>query len=105
MKESALFLAAKGTLPVSDRFNLFGKLGWTRNKVQMHIDALSLDRSKSRSNTLIGMGAEFAAARNFAVRLEYEDFGKFGSQIDALTGEGTGATRTGFWSLGAAFKF
>jgi len=89
-KESAWFLAGRGILPVSNQFNVFGKLGATRNK-------LDLNGDKSRTDLLAGVGAEYNFNKQVGLRLEYEDFGKFGD-------DSTGKPRANMWSLGLTFK-
>lgn len=105
-EESAWFGAAKGTLPINEQFNLFAKLGVTYNKVTGKWNATgeSSSASKSRAEMLYGVGAEYNLTKQVGIRLEYEDFGKFGDQF-TNTGGGTGRTKTSMWSLGAAYKF
>jgi len=105
-KESAWFVAGKGTLPINEQFNLFGKLGLTQNKVKASwsdTDGFSGSDSKSRSGVLYGVGAEYNVSKQIGVRMEYEDFGKFGSQF--VNDTGTGRTKTSLWSVGMAYKF
>lgn len=105
-EESAWFGAAKGTLPINEQLNLFAKLGVTYNKVTGKWNATgeSSSASKSRAEMLYGVGAEYNLTKQVGIRLEYEDFGKFGDQF-TNTGGGTGRTKTSMWSLGAAYKF
>ena len=104
-EESAWFAAAKGTLPINEQFNLFAKLGVTYNKVTSKWNAMndSNSTSKSRAEMLYGVGAEYNLTKQVGIRLEYEDFGKFGDQF--TNDGGTGRTKTSMWSLGAAYKF
>lgn len=59
--------------------------------------------SNNRSRVLYGVGAEYNVTKQIGIRLEYEDFGTFGSQITPTTG--TGRTNTSMWSAGMAYKF
>ncbi|MDP2879717.1 MAG: outer membrane beta-barrel protein [Sulfuricella sp.] len=99
-KESAWFVAGKGTLPINEQFNLFGKLGLTQNKVSASwSDSTgSGSGSDSRNGVLYGIGAEYNVTKQVGIRLEYEDFGQFGSTA-------TGRTNTSAWSAGMTYKF
>jgi OOP family OmpA-OmpF porin len=109
MKESAWFAEGKGTYPINDQFNIFGKLGLTYNKASLHATSnnaalnaaagFPYTASKSRSQAVFGVGGEFNASKNIGIRLEYENFGNFG---DANT---TGRTKVDMWSFGIAYKF
>lgn len=109
IKESSWFVDVKGALPVGDQFNLFGKIGLTRNKSEMNATSSNAafnalvgfpwNRSKTRSDILVGIGGEYMATKNIGVRLEYENFGKFGD-----TGS-TGRTKATLWSAGIGYKF
>ncbi len=109
MDQSALFVAAKGTFAVNERFGVFGKLGLTRNKAEVTgstnspaLDALvgtPFSASKSKVRPLIGIGAEWNMNKNLSLRAELEDFGKFG---DTNT---TGVTKARLFSIGAAYRF
>ena len=109
VKQSAWFLAAKGTLPVANQFNVFGKLGWTNNKLEQHNTSdnaafnaafgLPVDKSRRRSDMMFGFGGEYLVHKNVGIRFEYDDFGKFGDSNE------TGATKAGLWSVGATLKF
>jgi OOP family OmpA-OmpF porin len=91
-KETAWYLAGKGLLPISPQFDLFAKLGASRNKLQLAGDS-------SKTDLLAGIGAEYKFNKQVGLRLEYEDFGKFGSDSSQ------GQTRVNMWSLGLAYRF
>lgn len=107
--QSALFVAAKGTVALNDRFGVFGKLGITRNKTEVTaatdnaaVNAAlgwPVSDSKTKTRVLFGIGAEYSLNKNVSLRAEYENFGKFG---DSNT---TGVTKTQLFSLGVAYKF
>ena len=108
-KESAWFVAAKGTLPINEQFNVFGKLGLTYNKVKGSWNDSygqpdsNVSYSNTRSSVLYGIGAEYNVTKQIGIRLEYEDFGNFGNKFDS--GDETGRTKTSMWSAGIAYKF
>lgn len=131
-KASSWFMAAKGALPITGQFKVFGKLGVTINKSK---DTFVLDRSRyispplapcigyanpdgcypvfstsaiyanpgsyttTRTDALLGVGVEYRAYKNASIRLEYEDFGRFGNQ------DNTGRAKLSLWSLGVIYKF
>jgi OOP family OmpA-OmpF porin len=91
-KETAWYLAGKGMLPVNPQFDLFAKLGASRNKLQLASDS-------SKTDLLAGVGAEYKFNKQAGLRLEYEDFGKFGSDSSS------GQTKVNMWSLGLDYRF
>ena len=110
VKESSWSLAGKGTLPLSDEFDLFGKLGWTYNRAELSGTtdnpgllpaSISFPNSatKRRNDVLLGIGGEYRISKQLGVRLEYENFGKFGDS------NSTGQTKADLWSVGLAYKF
>lgn len=104
-EQDAWFAVAKGTFPIDAQFNVFGKLGVTRNHLKVsgstNIPGFTDlgSESENRSDALIGVGAEFLPAKNFGIRVEYENYGRFGDQ------DNTGRTRVDLWSVGAVFNF
>lgn len=89
-RETAWFIAGRGILPINEQFNAFAKLGATRNK-------LDLGGDKTRTDLLAGVGAEYNFNKQVGLRLEYEDFGKFGD-------DSFGKHRANLWTLGVTFK-
>ncbi len=106
---SALFVAAKATYAINDRFGVFGKLGLTRNKSEVSLNSdnaafnatfgLPVSDSKTKVRALFGIGAEYSLNKNVSLRAEYENFGKFG------TSDSTGVTKSQLLSVGVAYKF
>jgi OOP family OmpA-OmpF porin len=105
-------LAAKGTMPLRNKFEVFAKLGATSNRASSET-AISgavvqnTASTKTRADVLIGVGGAYNLYSNMAVRLEYESFGKFGNgvnQLVATTGQ-TGRANVGMWSVGMSYKF
>lgn len=108
-RESAWSIAAKGALPLNEQFNVFGKLGLASDKAKATgssnsaaLNALAgfpITVSKTRGSGLFGLGGELNVAKNVGIRLEYEDYGKFGDANN------TGRTKASMWSLGLGYKF
>lgn len=87
-------LAAVGTLPLSGSFSVLGKLGLTRNENELSSsDGSSTKDTESR--LFWGVGAQYDFSPRVGVRLEYEDFGRFGSAFvdDPVTGNFSGSGR------------
>jgi OmpA-OmpF porin, OOP family len=109
IKNTAWFAAAKGTIPISNAFGLFARLGLTGNKSDFTATTgnnavnaaagLPVSMNKVRTQPLVGAGAEYRLSGNVRLRLEYEDFGKFNTDMDA------GHTRASLWSFGATYSF
>lgn len=110
--ETAWFAAAKGTLPINEKFNFFGKLGMSANRVESTVTGLGVvnrSASKTRGSLLYGIGAEYNVTKQIGLRFEFENLGRFGNAItndgNGDPQSGTGRTDTIMWSLGAAYKF
>jgi len=106
LENSSWSLAGKGTLPLNDQFNLFGKLGLTYNRSELTsttdnpgVLAFPASTSKGRSDILMGLGGEYMLNKKLGLRVEYENFGKFGDQ------NATGRTKENMWSVGLAYKY
>ncbi len=65
-----LAIDAVGILPVTDRFELFGKAGFGGVMTKVHYNDYS--DTKYRLAPKLGVGAEYYFVENWAVRLEYE---------------------------------
>lgn len=85
-------LAAVGTLPLDNNWDIFGKLGGTRN----HINFAG---SSHHDDFLLGVGIGYNINRNVAVRLEYEDFGKLPMDVNGMTAKATN------WGLNVKYTF
>jgi OOP family OmpA-OmpF porin len=68
-------VAATGTLPLDGGFAIFGKLGVSNNNGKISDGG---GKSGNKTSGLIGIGASYSLTPQLALRLEYEDFGKFG---------------------------
>jgi OOP family OmpA-OmpF porin len=109
IRQESYFAAAKGTLPISERFNVFAKVGVTHSRARLDGNSNSavinaatgfpITMSENNSRAMFGAGIEFSLAPDVLLRLEYEDFGKFGD--DKLTG----ATKARLTSVGITYGF
>lgn len=77
---SALQVAAIGTYPVSDTFDLFGKLGVSINSIKASgtgsMSGLNVSHSTSWSS-MIGIGVQYNVNRQLGIRAQYEKFAGF----------------------------
>jgi OmpA-OmpF porin, OOP family len=98
----AWVLDAVGYLPINEYFSLIGKLGAVNAMIDTSlvgaVPANLLPVSKSRTNFMWGLGAQLDLDQRWALRAEYENFGKFG---DSSTGD----MRVELWSGSAMLKF
>jgi OOP family OmpA-OmpF porin len=99
LKANAMELVGVGSLPVADRFSVYGKLGVFRGeaKARFNLPSLGLGSGTEKdSNTdlTFGFGASYDATRNIAVRGEWQRYQDVGdaTDIDVL-------------SLGVLFRF
>lgn len=83
-------LAGTATLPLADRWSLFGKLGLARNNAEFV-------GAEQKSSTLVGVGVGYTLNQNLGLRLEYEDYGK-------LANTGVGTSHKGS-NLGVSVKY
>ena len=85
---TALQASVVGKLPVSDAFNVYGRLGFGNIDVETEYDDGGLIDRKSASKTkaLIGVGASFNITPEFALRAEYSQYAKWDDlKLSALT--------------------
>jgi OOP family OmpA-OmpF porin len=93
----SLYAAGTGTLPLNDRFSLFGKLGVAANRTSGSVSAagINFNGRGTESSLMGGIGAKYDFTPNLGVVLEYEDFGK----VD------DGNAKANMWSAGVRYKF
>lgn len=95
-------LHAVGVVPFTPNFSAFGKVGAFNGKVDTTVTgavpANLVTTSDRSTNFSFGGGVQYDINTRFAVRGEYENFGKLGNSL-------TGQLRTDLWSASALFKF
>lgn len=94
VRSSQYSLAGTGTLPLSQNFALIGKLGFSANRA-------NFNGSNNKTSLMAGVGASYSFTPRLAVRLEYEDFGKFSD----TNGAGGGSIRATNTSLNLQYAF
>lgn len=86
VKTSVMHVAAVATLPISDKFAVFGKLGMADGKLDYSVSTdfgYSASASASGTNLMYAVGAQFNINKKFGIRAQYADFGKV--KADACT--------------------
>jgi OOP family OmpA-OmpF porin len=83
-------LVAVGSLPIGDRFSIFGKFGWYRADTDVNGSAAglgSLSESDSNTDLTFGIGARYDFMRNLGVRLEWQRYQDVGGEFFGATAE------------------
>ena len=83
-KTSSLQVAGVANYAINDTFGVFGKLGFANTKIDYTaipgvntvITAGTTAASGSKTNLTFGLGAQYNINKQFAIRAQYEDFGK-----------------------------
>jgi OOP family OmpA-OmpF porin len=109
---NSLFIAGTGRLPLGSNFSLLGRIGGTRNEAKLSLSSASgavatalnaagiTGSSKKTKNAVyLGIGGQYDINRNWGVRLDYDNFGKFGDDTN------TGRAKVDMISISGAFRF
>ena len=88
------YVAAKYTVPISERFSAYGKLGLAHSQRKWQND-IGYSSTENDNDVYAGLGAQYKLNENISVVGEYENFGKR-KDIGA---------RAGVWSAGLKFGF
>lgn len=78
LKMTSLSIAAVGTYPLGDKFNILGKFGISKNSADASGTgaASGFSANSSTSGVMIGLGAQFNFNSRDGIRLLYESRGK-----------------------------
>lgn len=108
LKTSSFQVAAVGTLPINEKFSVFGKLGLASTKIDYSasvtnatfVPGVLTSTSGSKTNLMFGLGGQFNFNPQWGIRLQYLDLGKI--QLSA-----TGAPNIGLkiTSIGGVYNF
>lgn len=90
---TAFDLVAVGSLPLADRFSVYGKLGLYRADFEVR-NTLGFSEDASENGLTFGVGLRFDFTRNLAARLEWQRYQEVGEDLDVS-----------MMSLGVLFKF
>jgi len=77
-RQQSYGLAAVGTLPLGERFELFGKAGFLTTEQETETRNVASPRTVSRDESELhyGLGAKYAFTKNWALRGEWENTDK-----------------------------
>ncbi len=104
IKNAAVQVAAIGTYPVSDAFDLFGKLGVSINSIKASgtgsTSGLNANHSTSWSS-MIGIGVQYNVNRQLGIRAQYERFAGFTMSNNSQSW----TVRESLPSVGIVYKF
>jgi len=84
----SIYVAGVNTLPVTDKFSVFGKLGLAVNHFKGKATALNTNFSETETRTraLLGLGLAYNFTQQIAGTLEYHYLGKIeDTKLSALT--------------------
>ena len=103
------YVAATGTLPLQGGFSLLAKLGVSANKVSggqicSGATCASFAADDSKTDVMVGVGAQYTFMNNWAARLEYENYGKMSGDDIWGTG-GSGALKADAWNISVNYAF
>jgi OOP family OmpA-OmpF porin len=101
-KASALTVAAVGLLPLGDSgFSFLGMAGLSVNMIEdkFVFGNISGTEKKSKTDFYYGVGAKYAINKNFAVRVQYENFGDAGDEAQITR------SKLDLTSLNVEYKF
>ena len=103
VKSSSLSVAGVANYAVNDTFGVFGKLGFANAKFDytctLAAGGSCGTSSGSKTNLTFGLGGQYNINKQFAIRAQYEDFGKV-----TPTGATSAAGITMF-SVGGVYNF
>ena len=84
LASQAIYLAAKGTVAVSESIELYAKLGVARNHFEIS-DAGAANRDITGTKPMIGIGAAYKLTDRAAITLEFENYGTVREQQSKLS--------------------
>ncbi len=99
-KADAWSLKAAGTLPLSDIFSLYGKLGYASTKTSVS-GVITTSAGATRSAATYGLGLKYAATSSVDLRLGWDRYGAAINNVKL----GKINYNSNIYSLGAVVKF
>lgn len=102
LKTSSLQFAGVANYAINDTFGVFGKLGFANTKIDATLTSnfgVTAAASGSKTGLLLGLGAQYNINKQFAIRAQYEDFGK------VTVSNGFGDTGLKMFSVGGVYNF
>ena len=87
VKASGFNIGAVGTIPLNDKFSLFGKLGMIDGKVEITDATVCCNGSATKWRPTYGFGVKYDVSKTLGILAEYERFDKLGD--NNVTGTGS----------------
>lgn len=103
-KASSLALWGVGMAPIATGFSALGKIGLSSNEAKRSNIGTEPGAKKRKTQLVWGLGAQYDFNPRFGVRVEYEDFGKFGDAFSD-TGNQTGRAKVSMVSVSIVGRF
>ena len=103
-KSDAFSLTAVGTLPLSDSFSLYGKLGYARTKTSVTSTVPTITGTRHGSVTY-GLGGQYNVSKTMGIRFGYDAYNS--AIMDNTAGSRTFGKNTyhsSVYTVGAVFK-
>lgn len=93
-------VAAVGSYPLTPEFDLIGKLGFSANSAKLTTTGAFAGQGSTGSKTdlLIGVGAQYNINKQFSIRAQYESFG-------AMEGSANNPIKAAAFSVGGVYNF
>ncbi|MDC8759066.1 outer membrane beta-barrel protein [Janthinobacterium fluminis] len=98
IKPHALYAAATATMPLSDQFSLFGKVGLSANRNKFEQPGGKLTDKYSKNGIMFGVGAAYNITPALALVAEYENYGK-------VQNNNLATVKADMFSAGLRYKF
>ncbi len=77
LKVSSITLAAVGSHSIDEQLSIFGKLGLAMNKLDATSTVAGATAKSSKNNMYFAVGGQYNITAQFALRVQYENFGDF----------------------------
>lgn len=97
---SSFQVAAVGSYPLTTEFDVIGKLGLAANSAKLTTTGAFAGQGSTGSKTdlLIGAGAQYNVNKQFSIRAQYESFG-------AIEGSANNPIKAAAFSVGGVYNF
>lgn len=106
LKPSASALFGVGALPVGQGLSLIGKAGLASVRLGADVSGpAAYSTSQRDTRAAWGVGAQYDITRQWAVRAEYENFGKAGNDANFTSGTGTGTGKLSAFTASVLARF
>jgi OOP family OmpA-OmpF porin len=77
----SLLVAVVGTIPINDKFEMFGKVGLANTKIKYKFTPTNAadfiqSASSRKTNRMFSLGGQFNINRHYAIQAQYEELGE-----------------------------